>query len=411
MSRPSLGRIRGLHDALGLVAVIGGSFGVALAQWCMFLFIARAGSGDPASSVGQYALLLAISTPIFTLFQFGLRNLFVSNSEPASWRSYCWLRVAGSVAAAAAFVTLAWLMKESALPLILAVTLVKVGDGAMDLLLAPLQRDGDLIAMGALRLLNALGTIVLAGVVVALGYSPVWCVFSSGVISVAAAVVTWWRSRRNLQSYRASAYEPWAALIRPGLWIAAGQVFGALVAYVPLALLYFWSDVDTVGVYSVAAYIVMAGALLGTALQATLLPRFRSESELNGDRRARRDAVTLTIVAGAIGCLGSIFIVVIANDALPILYGKEFAVGWASWVLLGLAGVTTMVSGIFSAYVLVLNRYGVEAKTMIASAGVAALTGAVMLQAGIEPLLAVSFGTLCGALVRMAGLTIGGLDE
>ncbi|RAG60900.1 hypothetical protein DN536_39080, partial [Burkholderia multivorans] len=130
-------------------------------------------------------------TPLFVIALLGLRNLYITLQTSVRWPFYLAVRTAGMVIASGlAAVVLFAVVPETAWVIGTAVFVIKIANSIADLYFARLQRAERLRTFGVLLIVDALATVAVTTVIMALGSSVEVAVAAAAVVALAGAAAT-----------------------------------------------------------------------------------------------------------------------------------------------------------------------------------------------------------------------------
>lgn len=349
------------HRKLGILLVTVGTFSIPVAQWFIFWLLGRSGGAEVA---GMFAIVLSISTPIFTLTNLGLRNGYITAQTRYGFGGYVVLRGFGSAAGA----LLVWAIASAAGVSAWFASVVicqKVADGFSDLLFARLQRERRLAVFGCLMIVNGLVTVTLAGVFASLGHGVDVILAATALGSVSAlgvgSLVMWGFHRTGGASRRVVMARPSrrdvAAIAKASWPIGGAQVLGSLALNIPTWVVSASGDASDVGRFAGGAYILTASWLLGSALSASAVGEYRAQLGEQGARvfahsvRRGTAVVTMASIVVAAG------VIVFGRGLLEGIYGQGFYVSTLELSMISLAAALSPGAYLMNAGLLVLNRY------------------------------------------------------
>ena len=229
-----------------------------------------------ATSVSEYSLSLAITTPLFIFSQLGLKSLYLTKNADHRQKTYLFVLC---IAIALAFLISIAATSIFSPALLLVVTLVafsKVIDSLSDLLTAPLQRaqKAQFIAVvyGTNALFCSAGVIVILFNSKNLVYALTWIIFFSTINLIALLIPVAIHTTRKYLSHVESDPTNTRELLRvtqAGLPLGVSTGLFALAASVPQYLLAHNGEVDAVGFLSILLYAFgLAELLVGSASQS-----------------------------------------------------------------------------------------------------------------------------------------------
>lgn len=354
-------------ERIGRALVMLGTFMGPLSQWFVFWLLAR--SGGPRAP-GEFATIMAYATPVFVASGWGLRSTCITLREEHPFPAFLKLRILGLGVGLGLIVGIGVLLGLHPI-LVGAVAVMKIADGVLDLLYAPLQKNEDLLSFGMLMVLNGIVTAFGALVLAMCSSSPGVIVLGSSLGSVVTMVVsipvvracTGWGGGKTPERRSGEL----AHLIAVSSPVAVWQVLAVLGANLPTWIVSLMGTSADVGRFSGAAYILTVGSLLGASLNSMYIGKYRTVVARSGSAELvpiAADAVKRIVLGGV---AASVVVFVAGVDALSMVYGSGFEFSRSFLVCLTASAVLTAGAQITNAALLALNMYGDQMLVAICS--------------------------------------------
>jgi O-antigen/teichoic acid export membrane protein len=358
-----------------------GLLATGLAQWAVIVALARFGD---ATMLGQYALGLAVGTPVTLLASLSLRTVLVT--DPTGDRTvgtYLRLRVAGMIVAVAAIALVAALIGGRGGLVVLLVGGVKALDAVGDVYHGLFQRYGRMRDVGLSMVLNSAVTVVAAATLLALTGSVVWAVLGSAAGSASGAVAYCVRAARPL---RAAGPGPDRA---GGLWrlavvafpLGAASGLASVTVNLPRYVVEHRVGTAALGVFAALAYVVLASSTFLAAVAQTLLPVM---TRLVAARdRAALVALSrrLVLASVAVGGLAVVIAWALGEPLLRVVYGAEYARHADVFVVLTAASAAGAVPYFVGTALSAVRRFGHQLVSSVITLAVTAVLAYVLIPA------------------------------
>jgi O-antigen/teichoic acid export membrane protein len=318
------------HTLLGhMSSSVVGNGVYSACQWGVLIAIAQLGS---RAMLGQYALALAVTTPVFALMSLNARAVQASDAtREYTFTAYLVLRLlTTAVALGVVLVAVSqWELTASGVAVILVVASAKAVDAVTDCYYGRLQQVEAMRDFACGLITNGVLTLAAGAVLLAATGDIVWLAVSSLVASVATLIVVRVRAAPIVDdpAVRAVGEPPLprqvtalAVLMLP-LGITAG--LGAVVPNLPHYFVQHHLGTQQLGIYAALVSLAMVADLIGAAALQAVLPRLAREHR--GDRRefAR---VVLRLSAGC-AVAGAVMVgaAALCGDAiLRVAYGPAY---------------------------------------------------------------------------------------
>ena len=321
----------------------------AACQWGMISVLAK--TGTPVA-VGQFALALAITAPVFMLTNLFLRGIQATDARNEfSFGEYFTLRTIGTVVglAAIALILLFYRRDTIAWGVVLFVAVAKSVESFTDVIAGLLQKHERLDQVAISMTLKGLSSL--------LAFSLAFYYWHSLVCAAAAMAITWTVVFLSYDVRVAGAllqtgdrYFTWNrdALIKlTKLAAPVGIVMGlvSLNASIPRYAVEHYRGSGELGIFAALAYLVVVVNLIVNALGQSAIARL-SRSFAEGDLRHFRIVLErMSFIGLGVAALGMAFGLAFGSMVLRLVYGPVYASHLdLLLMLIGISGVTAVAS-------------------------------------------------------------------
>lgn len=318
-------------------------------QWGMLVVLAKLGSPE---MLGQFALGLAISTPVMMLANLQLRAIQATDARHEyQFGDYLALRLAliGLALLAIAGITVGSGYQQQTFLVVLAVGCARAIDSVSDICYGLQQQHErmDRIALsmmlrGGLALLALAAGVVLTGSMIggAIGLVLAWglvlATYDLRSIRAVAGQAVWLRPHWHLSTMRRL-----AQLAAP---LGVAMMLLTLNASIPRYLVGHIMGEQMLGIFAAVAYIERAGITVVSALGQSASPHL-ARAYASGNSIAFRRLLTRLVQVGCMLGLGGVLVALtIGEPLLALLYQPEYArVDIFVWVMVaaGLGYITS----------------------------------------------------------------------
>ena len=382
---------------------LAGNLVYAGCQWGMFVALART---TTAESVGQFALGLAVTAPIFLFSQFQLRGIQATDArEEFTFHDYFGLRLTTStLALAVAAVAGALGYGATTAWIILAVAIAKAIESLGDVFYGLMQRHErmdivavsrtlkGLLSLGVLwAVLWATGEVLFGVLAMAAAWGVVWLAFDGpkGMSLLAGELGGGgWFPRP------AFCFQKMAKLSKLALPLGLASVLTSLQTNVPRYFVEHYGGTSELGIYAALAYLVFAGGMVVMAMGQSATPRLAQLHAAGNHRAYFRLLRRLLGLGTGLALTGMCIAVFFGEYLLGFLYGEEYARKPAVLVWLMAGGGFAYLVSFSGCGILAARRFFVQMPIMVVSVGATALSAA---------LLVPSHGMLGGAMAFLVG--------
>ena len=324
----------------------------AAGQWALLSLLAKLGGSE---MLGQYALALAITSPVAMLSHLNLRAVIatdVTGKHP--FGDYLAVRLAATVLGLAAIGILALLASPGTamVPVIVAVGVAQSAENVSDAFYGAFQRREQMDRIARSMMLRALLSAIALGCALWLTRSIV-----AATVALAAARLV------SLLLYDVRSGEPLAhtsrpsqmAILRTALPLGVVLMLVTLNANLPRYAIERNLGTRELGAFAAAASFLTGGNTVVNALGQSATPRL-ARYFAQGDRSGfRRLSVQLAGISAALGAAGVAGALLLGAPLLRLLYRAEFAQYAGLLAATMLAAIPIYMAGTFG-YVLTSVR-------------------------------------------------------
>jgi len=387
--------------------ILGGNVVYAACQLITIVVLAKFGS---SFVVGQYALGVAIATPVLIFTNLQLRAVLATDSQriysfPQYFRLRTLMTTLGLIIVAA-LVAFGGYGRETAI-VIVAIALAKGIESLTDIHYGLFQLNERLDHSGRSMIVRGISSVVAMSVGV--------CVFRSLIWGCAGLVLVWLgnfllldirNGRRFVADLPAAAGEPregwhWK-LIWAALPLGIATTMAALNLNIPRYFIHARLGEHQVGIYSALAYSTVAIVLVSDSMAHCAIPRL-SRYYAKGKLAEYRGLLIRLLMAGAaLGIVGLTLARLLGEKLLTRAYGREYATESRVFVVLVLGAAIYCVAcmlttAITSAhyfriqlplYTLVAGSNALACAAWVPRAGIAGGAAAMVVAASVHLLLA-----------------------
>jgi O-antigen/teichoic acid export membrane protein len=387
---------------------LGGNLAYSLCQWGTLSVLAKAGS---ASLVGQFALGLAVSAPVFMLTNLALRAVQVTDgSGEYRFADYFTLRLL-TTALGLGIVTIVDLTSHfnpETRWIIFMVAMAKSLESLSDIVggLLQLQERLDQVAV----------SLVVRGTLSIVVFAATFLLSHNLVAATAGMALTWLAVLAGYDLPRASEAlrprerflhldrRPQAKLVLLALPLGLGTMLLSLNGNIPRYLLEHYGGPAQLGRFASLAYVLLAASTIVNALGQSATVRLSclfAAGDLKGFKRIMFTLVSLGIAASV---LGLPLAAVVGRRVLSLLYRPEYADQLGAFVIMVAAGGVSAVAS-FLGYGLTAAR-SFRAQVPLTVAGTLTTAVVCALLVPHRGLLGAALGLLASALVLALGCAL-----
>lgn len=313
--------------------LVGGNFVFAFSQWVILIFFARMTNQE---NLGQYALALAIVTPIFAVGNLQLRPLYildVNSEQKYTYTHFYYLRLICSFIALACCLVLGLFFNVSILVLLL-VGLLKFFESYSDIIYAYYNaHDQTQLISKSLFLKGTLSVLVVA---VGLYLFD----FYTALILFLIVYLVVWLFIDNLYIQKTQKIKKMSldlGMMKSAIPMGISLGIVTLQSNIPRLFLDQYASIEAVGIFTVLSYFIIVGSIFINSICQYLSPRLTHA--WNHNRAYFKKLLSMALfVAGGLGLIAIFLSYFMGEFVLNLVYGAEYVAYTDAFVLTMVAG-------------------------------------------------------------------------
>ncbi len=389
-----------------------GNAAYSACQWAIVCLLAKLGSPE---MVGQYALGLAVTTPVLMLGQLNLRAVLTTDvANEHTVRDYCGLRL---TVTAVSLLAIAAITYVAGYPLELGLVIIAVGvaqciEGISDIYYGVLQSRERMERIAASMIARGVLSVAAIGFGLYFTRSVLYATFA--MIAVRCLVLLLYDSSHALADLEVASFHArrnLADLARNQLhifWIALPLgivlMLGALSASTPRYFIEHHFGGRELGIFSAIASLLNIVKTFVNALGQAALPRLARLFAAQDVRRFTTLAARLIGIGAALGLTGVIFSMLFGKDVLALVYKPEYAAYSGILVALMIAGTFDNAASLLGYSMTAARSFRSQIPLLIAVTGTTALASLFLIPK--RGLIGAAFALGAGAIVQFSGSVV-----
>ena len=313
--------------------LVGGNFVFAFSQWVILIFFARMTNQE---NLGQYALALAIVTPIFAVGNLQLRPLYildVNSEQKYTYTHFYYLRLICSFIALACCLVLGLFFNVSILVLLL-VGLLKFFESYSDIIYAYYNAHDQTKLISKSLFLK--GTFSVLTVAVALYLFD----FYTALILFLFVYLVVWLFIDNLYIQKTQKIKKMSldlGMMKSAIPMGISLGIVTLQSNIPRLFLDQYASIEAVGIFTVLSYFIIVGSIFINSICQYLSPRLTHA--WNHNRAYFKKLLSMALlIAGGLGLIAIFLSYFMGEFVLNLVYGAEYVAYTDAFVLTMVAG-------------------------------------------------------------------------
>ena len=313
--------------------LVGGNFVFAFSQWVILIFFARMTNQE---NLGQYALALAIVTPIFAVGNLQLRPLYildVNSEQKYTYTHFYYLRLICSFIALACCLVLGLFFNVSILVLLL-VGLLKFFESYSDIIYAYYNAHDQTQLISKSLFLK--GTLSVLAVAVALYLFD----FYTALILFLIVYLVVWLFIDNLYIQKTQEIKKMSldlGIMKSAIPMGISLGIVTLQSNIPRLFLDQYASIEAVGIFTVLSYFIIVGSIFINSICQYLSPRLTHA--WNHNRAYFKKLLSMALlIAGGLGLIAIFLSYFMGEFVLNLVYGAEYVAYTDAFVLTMVAG-------------------------------------------------------------------------
>ena len=313
--------------------LVGGNFVFAFSQWVILIFFARMTNQE---NLGQYALALAIVTPIFAVGNLQLRPLYildVNSEQKYTYTHFYYLRLICSFIALACCLVLGLFFNVSILVLLL-VGLLKFFESYSDIIYAYYNAHDQTQLISKSLFLK--GTLSVLAVAVGLYLFD----FYTALILFLIVYLVVWLFIDNLYIQKTQEIKKMSldlGIMKSAIPMGISLGIVTLQSNIPRLFLDQYTSIEAVGIFTVLSYFIIVGSIFINSICQYLSPRLTHA--WNHNRAYFKKLLSMALlIAGGLGLIAIFLSYFMGEFVLNLVYGAEYVAYTDAFVLTMVAG-------------------------------------------------------------------------
>ena len=313
--------------------LVGGNFVFAFSQWVILIFFARMTNQE---NLGQYALALAIVTPIFAVGNLQLRPLYildVNSEQKYTYTHFYYLRLICSFIALACCLVLGLFFNVSILVLLL-VGLLKFFESYSDIIYAYYNAHDQTQLISKSLFLK--GTLSVLAVALGLYLFD----FYTALILFLVVYLVVWLFIDNLYIQKTQEIKKMSldlGIMKSAIPMGISLGIVTLQSNIPRLFLDQYASIEAVGIFTVLSYFIIVGSIFINSICQYLSPRLTHA--WNHNRAYFKKLLSMALlVAGGLGLIAIFLSYFMGEFVLNLVYGAEYVAYTDAFVLTMVAG-------------------------------------------------------------------------
>ena len=313
--------------------LVGGNFIFAFSQWAILIFFARMTNQE---NLGQYALALAIVTPIFAVGNLQLRPLYildVNSEQKYTYTHFYYLRLICSFIALACCLVLGLFFNVSILVLLL-VGLLKFFESYSDIIYAYYNAHDQTQLISKSLFLK--GTLSVLAVAVGLYLFD----FYTALFLFLFVYLVVWLVIDNLYIQKTQEIKKMSLdleIMKSAIPMGISLGIVTLQSNIPRLFLDQYASIEAVGIFTVLSYFIIVGSIFINSICQYLSPRLTHA--WNHNRAYFKKLLSMALlVAGGLGLIAIFLSYFMGEFVLNLVYGAEYVAYTDAFVLTMVAG-------------------------------------------------------------------------
>lgn len=313
--------------------LVGGNFVFAFSQWIILIFFARMTNQE---NLGQYALALAIVTPVFAISNLQLRPLYildVNSEQKYTYTHFYYLRLICSFIALACCLVLGLFFNVSILVLLL-VGLLKFFESYSDIIYAYYNAHDQTQLISKSLFLK--GTLSVLAVAIGLYLFD----FYTALILFLMVYLVVWLFIDNLYIQKTQEIKKMSldlGMMKSAIPMGISLGIVTLQSNIPRLFLDQYASIEAVGIFTVLSYFIIVGSIFINSICQYLSPRLTHA--WNHNRAYFKKLLSMALlIAGGLGLIAIFLSYFMGEFVLNLVYGAEYVAYTDAFVLTMVAG-------------------------------------------------------------------------
>ncbi len=335
-------------------------------QWLILATLAKLGN---VNMVGQYALALAISTPIMILMNLQLRTIQATDTENKyKFYDFFNIRFYSNILFIVIIVIIIYFMKYDnyVSVVIIIISTTKVVESFSDLIYGYNQKYENMKGIAISQILK--GVISFSLFSISLYISNDLRIASLGILS-AYLLILFFIDIRILINYHVKFFQlnnkVNFKLIKVALPLGIVLLLSSLNTNIPRFFIERIGGSEQLGYFAAISYLIVAGNTIIVSLGQTAAPRLAKYVANKQFEKFISLLKRLLCIGGILGLFGLIVIILFGGNLLELAYTKDYAMYNNLFILLMFVGSMDYISSFFGYGLTALRNFNIQPKIAI----------------------------------------------
>lgn len=360
------------------ILVILAQFVSTISKLGIFISLMQLGN---ASVAGSYTLSLAVVTPVFLMFSFSLREIYVTHRGNPKYSDFLRLRIlSGLIGIIVTGIIGAFFYRE-ALYFIASMGLYRFTELLVDIRIAYFQRKGKYSLMAYSTLALSVATALAIITSYYLTDSLLLSVLSG---SLAATIIFFLISLIKVEKASTQAslqYEKIIAkdIYHQGFMLSTSSFAVSFGTNIPVLLLGSFHSAATVGIYSSIYNIMSVSNILFSSITQIELKSFSEQAKKQNFRQLLERGRKLVLFLSLFSALGAIIIILAGRSILSLVFAQDFSEQLLPLIIMAMTIFITPLGFILDAQLTALHQFSTQGKLSLFTLGFTLIIAALLI--------------------------------
>jgi len=343
-----------------------GNIGFALSQWILLTNVSKLGG---AQMVGELALALAITSPIFLFTGLQLNTVQITDTfDRFTFGDYLAIRIT-STALALVFIVMTlmlWSQSRTTTIVTMLIAGAKALDSVSDVIYGFFRKHERMDLTATSMIFKSIASVVVFAAALFLSSRLTWAACGlalTGCVTLAAYDFPRLRRLSRLAGLQAVRLAPhWSAeasgrLIKITFPMGLSAMLASLNTNIPRYFIEHLLGEKSLGFFAGTTYITMAGTFVVSAVAQAVLPRLASYYTAGDLHALKAVLLRLSAMSFGIGVAGIAFSAVAGRQVLSIVYRPEYGAYSTLLTFASCAATVAYVASIMNCALNAVHRY------------------------------------------------------
>lgn len=327
------------------------------------IFIALMQIGN-ASVAGSYTLSLAVVTPVFLMFGFSLREIYVTHRESPTFIDFLKLRTFAGLGGIACSTLIGFIFYADSFGVIVAMSIYRFTELLVDIRGGHFQRHGQFTLMAYLTIALAVSTATTIVAVFYLTHSLIPSILAGSFSAFIVFCISNFKSIRKKESSNTTKNKKLksSSIYYQGFMLSTSAFAVSFGTNVPVLLIGSFHSPATVGIYSSIYNIMSVSNILFSSITQVELKEYAGFAKNSEYKKILERGRKVVFALTSIAVFGAAIIIFAGQPILALAFNQDFAGQQLALSVMAATICVTPLGFILDAQLTAMHKFSTQGK-------------------------------------------------